>query len=178
MPHKGFTLIELMVAIAIITILSTIVVANLNEARDKGENATIVKQVREYITAINLTFVPNGNEFPWNGSSNLNQPGCLHDTTGSGSCFYNDSSVPVYPDLTPLGDYIALGARDYMAVIDDEGDRFDSVRYASDGDNFRLWYTLQGEFTDDAECLIDDAEIIAVGAPNFPGVTVCRYESR
>lgn len=172
----GFTLTEILVVVAIIGSLSAIVLASLNKSRDKGENATIVKQVREYITALQLTYVPNGNEFPWNGGSNLNQYGCLTDTIGGG-CLYNDAPQPMYPDLSPLPNYISLAPMKVITV-DGQADRFDSVLYSSDGQTFRLRYTLTGELANDIDCGIENTQIVNVGGANFPDVTVCQYESR
>jgi len=52
----GFTLIELLVVIAIIGILSSIAMVNLNVARDKAQEATVLSSLSNIVTAIGLCF--------------------------------------------------------------------------------------------------------------------------
>ena len=58
--HKGFTLIELLVVIAIIGILASVVLASLNSARDKGEDAAIKSNLNNARGQAALYYDDNG----------------------------------------------------------------------------------------------------------------------
>jgi prepilin-type N-terminal cleavage/methylation domain-containing protein len=64
MTHKrGFTLIELLVVIAIIGILSAVVLASLNTARSKGNDAAIKANLNTVGTQAALFLSENGNVY-------------------------------------------------------------------------------------------------------------------
>lgn len=77
--QKGFTLIELLVVIAIIGVLSAIVLASLNTARAKGQDAAIKSQMRSLVSQGSLYF-DNNNYYTANASSTTCTTGMYADT--------------------------------------------------------------------------------------------------
>ncbi|MBU6320966.1 MAG: prepilin-type N-terminal cleavage/methylation domain-containing protein [Patescibacteria group bacterium] len=69
-PARGFTLIELLVVIAIIGLLSAIVLASLNTARTRGQDAARESDVKSLETAMELYYNDNGGYPTSNGSGN------------------------------------------------------------------------------------------------------------
>ena len=58
--NRGFTLIELLVVIAIIGILSSVVLASLNNARGKGKDAAIKGNMATVLTNMAVWYDGNG----------------------------------------------------------------------------------------------------------------------
>ncbi len=64
---EGFTLIELLVVISIIAIISTLLMANLNAARERGRDAARKADLRNIQTALRLFYNDYG-VYPANGT--------------------------------------------------------------------------------------------------------------
>lgn len=64
MNKKGFTLIELLVVISIIGILSSVVIASLNTARQKARDSNRITDVKQLQLALELYYDSNSSAYP------------------------------------------------------------------------------------------------------------------
>ncbi|VAW32050.1 hypothetical protein MNBD_CPR01-601 [hydrothermal vent metagenome] len=80
--QRGFTLIELLVVIAIIGILSSVVLASLNTARKKGNDAAVKSNLATIQTQAQLYYDDNSNKFSSTGSQ-VNETGDCSATAGT-----------------------------------------------------------------------------------------------
>lgn len=111
--EKGFTLIELLVVIAIIAVLTTIVIALLNNAKSKTRDTKRIQDMKQLKTAIELFYSQNG-YYPTCSGGNIH---C--DTTGAYGPLNTLEVVPTYlaeikNDPQNTGGYGYYYARGYI----------------------------------------------------------------
>jgi len=100
----GFTLIELLVAISILAVLSTLVLANLNSARERGRDARRKNDLNQIKTALRLYYNDN-QAYPVDSSNAIPDGawGDLWDDEASGTIYM--SEVPDDPLLSVYSYY-------------------------------------------------------------------------
>ncbi len=84
--NRGFTLIELLVVIAIIGILSSVVLASLNQARTKGADAAVKSNLNNMRSQAELYYSSNGDSY---GNFAVNT--C--PTVVTAGSIFNDSNI-------------------------------------------------------------------------------------
>lgn len=85
---RGFTLIELLVVISIIALLSSVILAALNQAKVKARDASILANIHTLATVMELYYDDHGYYPP---------------TSNSGNCCENFALVQLKGDATALG---------------------------------------------------------------------------
>ena len=102
---KGFTLIELLVVISIIGILSSVVLASLNSARNKGANAAIKEGMANMRSQAELYYDVNG----YTGV-------CTNSTTGIANMLAQATSTGGGP-TGDIANYCAADSSNWSAYV-------------------------------------------------------------
>jgi prepilin-type N-terminal cleavage/methylation domain-containing protein len=100
--HGGFTLLELLVVIAVIGLLASIILASMTQSRAKGRDAKRRQDLRQLQTALELFYSTNGG-YPfalnwWGLCPSFNQGGSLLTSGPNG---YIPNLAPAYISVLP-----------------------------------------------------------------------------
>lgn len=101
--RRGFTLVELLVVMAVISLLSSVVLSSMQSAREKAREGRKIAELRSMISAIKLYAEARGS-FPANKGTTWCNPGvsyagsvCLSELVSDGYF----STLPRSPDIRP-----------------------------------------------------------------------------
>jgi prepilin-type N-terminal cleavage/methylation domain-containing protein len=155
MVNRGFTLLELLIVIAIIGVIASIVMVALEESRRTARNEAVVSQMSEYQKAIELYYSDFGN-YPRTGNGSRDRY-CIGEGISAGvSCMGS-----LTRDYSPVNSAAAEGAfMAYMPALPRFIQYRNSFQYSSPaysgcsgigmantschGGEFSLWFLLEG----------------------------------
>ena len=125
---KGFTLIEFLVVVALIGVLATLVLANLNAARERGRDTERKADLRNIETALHLYYNDKG-VFPKHNASS--------EIMGCGA---------VGLSLCEWGDPWTAGSTSYMPVLPTDSIDTQIYKYIrNDADSYNLQACLENK---------------------------------
>jgi prepilin-type N-terminal cleavage/methylation domain-containing protein len=124
--NKGFTLIELLVVIAIIGLLSSIVLANVNLARNKAINIGAVQTIKQYQNAI--TAYANDFGYYPQPTGSFASIYCLGDS--STQCIYSSGNKVYDPNINAaLAPYMSSFPQPNTGTITSGGSTYKGATY-------------------------------------------------
>jgi prepilin-type N-terminal cleavage/methylation domain-containing protein len=85
---RAFTLVELLISIAIIGILSSVVLANLQSSRSKARDAQRLAAIKQIQTALEVYKVKNGSYPQTSSDVSIRNNSCGNFTCGTTGCGY------------------------------------------------------------------------------------------
>ncbi|MBX4186912.1 MAG: type II secretion system GspH family protein [Candidatus Doudnabacteria bacterium] len=122
----GFTLMELIITMAIIMILAAIVLVNLNSSRKQSRDAKRVADIQQILTALHLYFNDN-NSFPGPDTPTTTGPNSTEGDPPWGSYLTMWPQAPQPPD-NPTGNSDCTQANNtYTYVRTEAGQNFNVV---------------------------------------------------